>query len=227
MTQISPGLWSPMVSMSANVAVRDRQHAELEGDADVLQHRAAQERDLAAARDGGVGELLDAVDVAREAGDDDPPTPLRQEDPAQGLADAALAAGVAGQLRVRRVREQQADAFGGGDLADPGQVRAAPVDGVQVELEVAAVEHDALGGVEGEGEAVRHRVRHRDELDVERPDPAPLAVAHRHERGLLAEPCLVQAVAGEPERQRRAVDRGVDVAQQVGERARRGPRARG
>ena len=76
-----------------------------------------------------------------------------------------------------------------------------PSTGCQVQLEVAAVEHDALGGVEGEGEAARHRVRHGDELDVERADLAPLAVAHRHERRLLAEARLVEAVAGEPEGQ--------------------------
>ena len=47
--------------------------AEVLGDAHVADHRAADEGDLAAVRVGGVQHLLDAVHVAGEAGDDDPP----------------------------------------------------------------------------------------------------------------------------------------------------------
>ena len=182
-------------------AVRDVQHPELTGDADVLQHRPPEQGHLAAACDGGVGELLDAMHVARETGHDDPATPLREEDPAQRLSDCALAARIARQLGVRRVGEQEPDAFAGGNLPDAGEVGPAPVDRRQIKLEVAAVEHDALRGVEGEGEAARHRVRHRDELDLEGTDLAPLAVAHLDQRCLLAEPGLVEAVTGEAEGQ--------------------------
>ena len=69
------------------------------------------------------------------------------------------------------------------------------------------------------GERVRHRVRDRDELAVERADPAPLAVVHRDELGAAEHPGLLDAVPGEAERQRRAVDRHRDVAQQEGEPA--------
>ncbi len=179
-------------------AVRDRQHSEVAGDADVLHHGPAQESHLAAACDRGVGELLDAVHVAREAGHHDPATPLSEEDPAKRLADRALTAGVAGQLRVRRVGEQEADTFGGGHLTDPREVGPPPVDRCQVKLEVAAVENDALSGVEGEGEPARHRVRHRDELDLERADLAPLAVPHLHEACLLAEPASSRRLRAKP-----------------------------
>src|ERR1039457_3055426 len=66
------------------------------------------------------------------------------------------------QLRVRRVCEQEADAFGGGDLPNSGEIRPTPVHRSQVQLEVAAVEHDALGRVEGKRKTARYRVRHRD-----------------------------------------------------------------
>ena len=46
---------------------------EVGGDVEVLAHRAADERDLAAEGVGGVDDLLDAMDVGGEAGDDDPP----------------------------------------------------------------------------------------------------------------------------------------------------------
>ena len=46
------------------------QVAEVSRDAHVADHRAAHEGDLAAVRLGGVEDLLDAVDMAGEAGDD-------------------------------------------------------------------------------------------------------------------------------------------------------------
>ena len=61
------------------------------------------------------------------------------------------------------------------------EVGAAAVDGREVELEVPRVQDDPLGRVEGDGEALRHRVRDRDELDVERSDPAPLAIGDGNE----------------------------------------------
>ena len=54
---------------------------------------------------------------------------------------------------------------------------------------------------------------------VERPDAPALAVGHGDQLGAVEHPGLLDAVAGEAERQRRAVDRDGDVAQQVGEPA--------
>src|SRR5258707_874256 len=79
--------------------------------------------------------------------------------------------------------------------------------GGEVELEVAGVEDHALGRVEGGGEAVRHRVADRDELAVEGTDLAPLAVLDRDELGAVEQARFLDPVAGEPEGQRRAVDR--------------------
>ena len=47
-------------------------------DVHVLAHRAADQRDLAPERRGGVHHLLHAVDVRGEAGDDDPPVAARE-----------------------------------------------------------------------------------------------------------------------------------------------------
>ena len=46
---------------------------ERAADVDVLSHRASDERHLARQRGGGVDDLLDAMDVRRKAGHDDPP----------------------------------------------------------------------------------------------------------------------------------------------------------
>ena len=99
--------------------------------------------------------------------------------PVQHRADPALAVGVAVLLGVGGVRQQQPDPGPVGQGADLGQVGRPPVDGRQVDLEVARVQDHALRGVEGGGEPVGHRVGDGDELHIERADLAPLPVAHR------------------------------------------------
>ena len=198
--------------------VGDVEEPQLAGERDVLHHRPAEQCHAPAARDGGFGELLDAVHVARETGHDDAPPGMGVENPPERLADQALTAGEPWLLGVRRVREQEPDAHRRCDLADPRQVGAPSVDRRQVELEVARVKHDPLIGVEGRRETVRHRVRDGYELDVEGPDAAALAIAHRNEFRRRRQVRLVQPVAGDPERERRAVDRHVHLRQQVGDR---------
>ena len=55
-----------------SMPVGDLDVPERAADADVLAHRAPDQRDLAIERGGGVDDLLDAVDVRGEAGHDDP-----------------------------------------------------------------------------------------------------------------------------------------------------------
>ena len=83
---------------------------------------------------------------------------------------SALGAGHAGPLRVRRVAEHQVDAAVAerGELADVG---LEPVDRRVVELPVARVEARGRPAVSiDDRDAVRDRVRHADELELERAD---------------------------------------------------------
>ena len=68
--------------------------------------------------------------------------------------------------------------------------------------------------LEGGGEAVGHGVGDGDELHVERPDLAALAIGHGDQLGLAEEPRLLDAVARQPQRERGAVDREGEIAQQ-------------
>ena len=104
-------------------------------------------------------------------------------------------------------------------LAEQREVGAAAVDRREVELEVAGVDDRARGREERDREAVRHRVRDRDELAVDRADAAALAVGDRDQLGAVEHPRFFDAVAGQRERQRRAVDRHRDVAEQEGDAA--------
>ena len=93
-----------------------------------------------------------------------------------------------------------------------------PSTGCQVELEVARVQDHALGRVERDGHRLGDRVGDGDELDV---DAADLAPSRRRvtgdEAGPIGQPGLVDPVPGQTDGQLRAVDRGLQLAQQVGQ----------
>ena len=168
--------------------VGDADDAEARAQLEVLAHRAPERRHLAPVRHGGVDDLLDAVHVAGEARHDQPLAGLRGEDPPQHDPDVRLGLGEARLLGVGRVGQQEPDPLPLGQLAHARQVHPAPVDGLQVDLEVARVQDHALGRVERQGHRLGHRVRHRDELDVAGAHAHALAVAHDDEARLLARP---------------------------------------
>ena len=147
-------------------AVGDADDAEALAQLDVLAHGPAQRGHLAPVRHRGVDDLLHAVHVAGEAGHDEALARLCREHAPQHDADRGLGLGEARLLGVRRVGQQEPDPLALGQLAHPRQVGAPPVDGLEVELEVARVQDHALRGVEGDGERLGHRVGHRDELDI-------------------------------------------------------------
>ena len=103
--------------------VGDAEDAEVAGQAHVLAHRQPERGHLAAVGDGGVGDLLDAVDVAGEAGGDDPPPGLLGEHRVQHGADVALARRVPALLGVGGVGHQQPDALAAGDARRCGRGR--------------------------------------------------------------------------------------------------------
>ena len=197
----------------------DVQQPHLAGQPHVLLHRQAERGDLAAEGDGGIGDLLHAVHVAGEAGDDDAAALVLVEQVVEHRADALLAAAVAVAVGVGGVAHEEAHALVVGDGAHAGEVGEPPVDRGEVELPVARVHQHALRRVERGGEAVGHRVGDRDELHVEGPDLAALAVDDRDQVGVAEQPRLLDAVPGQAQGERRAVDRERQLAQQVREPA--------
>jgi hypothetical protein len=144
------------------------QVAEVFGDRHVAHHRAAEEREAAPVRGGGVDDLLHAVDVAREARDDDATRRLRDH-LVEHRADVALERREAGHVGVGRVDEEEVDAVLA-EARERAQVGEAPVEGQLVHLEVAGGEHRPGIRVDRDGERIGDRVVDRDELEVERTD---------------------------------------------------------
>ena len=236
MMQISPSSYLLRVFDVDQRRFGNLEHTEVEAEADVLLHAQPERGDLATFADCGIGDLLDAMQVAGEAGGDDSAAALLGEQRAEHAADVGFTRCVTGLLGVGGVAHQQADAFGLRELADAGQVGASRVDRRQVDLEVAGVEHHTLRGVDRNGVGVRHRVGDRDELDEQCADVDLLAVLDRAHVDLRHQAGFFDAVASEAERERRAVDR--QRRRRAGRRCRRhrasgtewrrcGPRDRG
>ena len=185
--------------------VRHVDVAEVARDVHVAAHRAADDDDLAAGVDADVDRLLHAVDVRREARDEDAAA-ARRDDLPERLADDALGAREARALGVRRVAEQQVDAAVA-ELGEPADVGAQPVDRRVVELPVAGVEDAARRSSRSRCRRVRDRVRHADELEPERPelDRAALGV-DLAQLGRAQQAVLVELRLDEAEREPRRPD---------------------
>ena len=198
--------------------------AEVGGDAHVAHHRAADERDAALVRVGGVEHLLDAVHVRRERRDDDPlgrvartPGPARDRSPAPGATNPGTSALV--ESTMNRSTPSLAEPRERAQVGDPA------VERQLVHLEVAGVQHGAGGGVHGHGERVGDGVVHGDELALEPAERRGLPLAHLARHGLDA--VLLELRLDERERQPASRPAGCPCAAAAGTARRRcGPRGR-
>src|ERR1035437_9448825 len=154
--------------------------AEVGGDPEVLLHRAAYDGDFSIEFGRGVDDLLDAVDVAGEGGDDDPAFE-RLHDLAEGFPHGPFGERVAGVLGSGRVGQQADHAV----LTQSGQDReigAAAVDRSVVELEVARGDDSSDRRVERHAHRVGDRVADPEGLDTERPNLERIARIERQKR---------------------------------------------
>ena len=132
-----------------DIGIIDVEVTQLTRHAGVGEHGAAGHDDLAAALAGGVADLLQAMDVARER---------RDEHTARGGLGKARNRGVSG------VGKQQVDTLLG-KAADGGIIGRDAIDGRLVELKVAGVHNGALVGANEHAQSTRNGVRHREEVE--------------------------------------------------------------
>ncbi len=190
---------------------------QLAGDRHVPHHALPEERHLPPVAGRQVQHVLDSVNVGGEGGHDDPPPGLLEE-PGEGLPNVRLGAGVPGTLRVGGVgAEGQHSPLP--QLGEPVIVGMLAVDRARVQLEVSGVDDGADRAPDGEPDAVHDRVGDAERLHGETAQLEPLARAERPEVGLLREAVLAQAIGHERQRERSAVDRDREVAEQVRKRA--------
>ena len=98
---------------------------------------------------------------------------------------------------------------------EPVEVEVLAVERRLVHLEVAGVNDDAGRRVQRQGDAVRHAVRHADELDLNRADRDPIAGTDRLKAIVGIDPVLLELRPDERQRERRSVDLSVEERHQV------------
>ena len=146
-----------------DIGVINVEVAQLTRHAGVREHRATGHNDLTAALAGGIADLLQTMDVARER---------RDEHATRGILDGVqqvgtnlgLGLGKAGNRGVGRVGKQQVDALLG-KAADSGIVGRDTIDGRLVKLKVTRVHNGALIGADEHAQSAGDGVRHREEVE--------------------------------------------------------------
>ena len=146
-----------------NIGIVDVEVAQLARDAGVGEHGATGHNDLTAALAGGIADLLQAMNVARER---------RDEHATRGILDGVqqvgtnlgLGLGKAGNRGIGGVGKQQVDALLG-KAADSGIVGRDAVDGRLIELKVAGVHNGALISTDEHAQSAGNGVRHREEVE--------------------------------------------------------------
>src|SRR5271157_332153 len=195
----------------------DAEASHLDGDLGILEHAAAHEADLAAMLGGQVGHDLHAMQRSGEAGNQHPPLGLGH-DLGEPLAHAPLGGRHARPLGVGGIGEEGQHTFAA--IVGQGVQVAHPSVGRRgVELEVARVDHGADGSGDGQPARVDDAVREVDQLHVERAYVERLAGQHLAQLHQVSQFVLLQLAANERQRERRTVNRSVDLVQHVGQGA--------
>ena len=146
-----------------DIGIVDIEVAELTRHAGVSEHGATGHNNLTAALAGGIADLLQTMDVARERRDEH--ATRRVLDGVQQVGtNLGLGLGKAGNRGIGGVGKQQVNALLG-KAADSGVVGRDAVDGRLVELKVARVHNGALIGADEHAQSAGDRVRHREEVE--------------------------------------------------------------
>ena len=197
-------------------AGRERELAEFQSQAHALGHPAPQRHHPPPHLARDLGQLADAMQMGGKDREKELAAAARDDLAQHGLY-RTLRARSPGALDVGRIRHQQRHALGA-QLGEALAVEEFAVDRRGIDLEVAAV-HDQPG---------RSRYRERDRvgrgmgdadwLDAERAElEAPARLDRVHARA--DQPVLVEAAACEGQRHPGAIDRHVEAAQQMRQRA--------
>ena len=191
--------------------------AEVGGDPEVLLHRPADDRGLAAHVRGGVEHLLEAGDVAREGGHDHAAVE-RLHDLAERLADDPLGRRIARVLGARGVR-QEAHTPSSPSRARMWKSDSLPSTGVWSNLKSPVWTTVPHGRAQGDAHRVRDRVPDPERHGRERPDRQLVARLHRDQR-VVVELVLLDLVAQQAAREGARVDRDArELRQHVGQAA--------
>ena len=194
------------------------QVSQLQGHLGVVGHAAAAHCHLAAVLHRQVDDLLDAVEVGGEGGDDDALFVRPAEQVRKALGHLLLGGGEAGALGVGGIAQQRQHALGA-VLREGGQVGGPAGEGGVVHLEVAGLDDDARRALDGEGHRVGDGVVHMDGVDGKAAQLELAPGGDLHQLGAAQQAVLFQLVLDEADGEPGGIHRQVHLLEQVGQRA--------
>ena len=189
--------------------------AQLQRRRDDVDHAASQNGDLSAVLCCHVDDLLDAVDIRGEGRDDDALALCLRKELVEGFTDLPFCRGIARTLGIGGIRHQRKNASVS-KLTEASQINGAAVDGRIIDLEVARMDENARRGMDRHADRIRDGVVDLDELDCHAAHADGLARLD----GIFDQPCRCRLCSSSlclmsPKRQAGAVDRRIDLFEQV------------
>ena len=192
----------------------DLNETEFPGDTDVGPHALAAEVDFTAALKSEIDDLLNPGDVGGEDRRDDSSFG-RAEDPLERHPHISFAQGESVLFGVCGIGEQGKDALAS-VMGKPGKVGHDSIHRGVVHLEIARVDQDAFGCVDGKPHTVHDAVVHPDQLDFKGVERDRFAGHNGMELRRLVQPVLPQFFPKELNREGGSVDRSVKFAKKKG-----------
>ena len=184
----------------------------------VVGHAAAGHRYLAAVLHRQIDHLLDAVEVGSKGGNDNALLGSLAEQVADAFGHLVLGGGEARALRVGGVAQQCQHATAA-VLGNGGQIGGAAGKRGVVDLEVAGLDHDTGGTLDGERHRVRNGVVHMDGLDRKAAQLELVLGGDLHKFGAAQQAVLFQLVLDQTNGEPGGVDGQIHLPQQIGQAA--------
>ncbi|MBA7474994.1 hypothetical protein ES707_10357 [subsurface metagenome] len=189
--------------------------AQLQGYTHGIGHAAPDDAHPPPVLGGGVYYLLYAGYQRGEGGDNHSPRRLG-DDPVQGFAHHLLGGGVAGQLGVGGIGEEEQYPLRP-QLRQPGQLGGLAVHWGVVQLEVPAVYHGAHRGADYQPDGIRYAVADMERLHPELAQDDLAAGGYHLEPGSGEYPPLLELAGDEPNGELGGVDGDIELGEQVGQ----------
>ena len=198
--------------------IRHMEVAQLAGNAHHVDHAPPRQGHFAAVLYGAVDDHLHPADGGGKGGHNNALSLRPHKQGIQRVVHRLLGLGVTGALRVGGVCQQGQNPFPA-QFREAGQVDHPALCRRHVDFKVAGVDNGSPGRVDGQGHRIGNGVVHMNQLHIHAAQ-LNVGACRRHVKlGGAVQVVLLQLALNQPNGQRRAVHRHVQLFQQIGYRA--------
>ncbi len=198
--------------------IGDIQIAKFHADGHYIDHASAGECYFSPILHGAVDNLLHAADIRSKRCNNDAIVLCALKQHVKRTVHFFLGLGVAFALRVRRIGKQGQNPF------VPKLSQAVQVDHFSlcrgaVDLKISRMDQNASGGMDGKGYRIRDGVVDMNELDIHAPKLNMIARLDHHRLHGILKAVLFQLAVDQCQGERSAINRDIDLFQQIRQRS--------